>query len=78
MLSMKYRIIQKQLRLIGKTMNKDKENLFRQALIAGRKTCNGEDLLTKFIHLCKDLDLKYTFEGNHNKKNIRNVVWREK
>ena len=47
MLKMKWRIIQLKLRAIAKTMGKSKDNLCRQALIAGQETCNGEDLLTE-------------------------------
>ena len=68
------RIIQRKLRLIGKTMHKDYNNLGKQALIAGEKTCNGEDLLTDCINLCKELDEKCTSKGNHNKTAICKTV----
>ena len=46
MLTIKWRMIQLKLRAIAKTMEKSRDNLCRQALIAGQKTCNKEDLLT--------------------------------
>ena len=47
-------------------MAKPEDNLARQALIAGEKTCM-EDLL----------NLKCTSEGHHNKIEIRNAIWAE-
>ena len=45
MLSMKWRIVEKRLRALGKTIGKtrgkDKETLKKQALIEGHKTCTG-------------------------------------
>ena len=52
-LKMNWRIIKLKLRAITKTMGKSKDNLCRQALINGQETCNGEDLLTKCMNICK-------------------------
>ena len=45
----------------------DEDNLCRQALIEGRYKCNGEDLLTECIEMCKELGVSCTSEGNPEK-----------
>ena len=71
MLFIKYK---KDLRLTGRTMGKDKDNLCRQVLISGHQTCNRIDILTKYINLFEDLKLKCTSKGNHNKTAIKHTV----
>ena len=56
-LSMKWRIILAKIRSIAKTMGKPSDNLCRRALIEGRSTCNGEDLLSECINWCRQLNV---------------------
>ena len=68
------------LRAIAKIMGKSKDNLCRQALIAGQNTCNGEDLLTECINLCKKLNVKCVSNGKPNLKEklaIKQAIWKE-
>ena len=46
---MKCKITEVRLGAIGKMMRKEEDNLCRQALIEGQKTCYGKDLLTEYI-----------------------------
>ena len=55
----------------------DEENLCRQALIERRDTCNGEDLLTECIEMCKELRVSSASEGNPKIGKIRSAGWRE-
>ena len=75
--SMKWIIVEIRLRALGKTMGKDKDNLCRQPLIEGKKTCKGEDLLTEFMEMCKEPGVSCTSEENPKKGEIRNLLWRE-
>ena len=68
MLKIKWRMIQPKLRAIAKAMRKSKDNLCRQALIAGQETCNGEDLLTECMNICKNLNAKCISQGVPNSK----------
>ena len=65
------------MRALGKTINKNDNNLCKQAPIAGKGTCNGEDLLAEYINMCKELNISFTSEGNHKKGEIKNALWRE-
>ena len=56
-------------------MDKDKDNLCKHALIAGKNTYNGEDQLAECINMFKDLKISCTSEGNHRKAEITNSVW---
>ena len=76
MLSIKWRIVEKRLRVLRKTMDKDDSNLCKQALIADMDTHNGEGLLKECIKLCKELNISCTSEGNHRKGEIKNAVRR--
>ena len=44
-------------------MGHSEDNLCTQALIAGEETCNGEDLLTECINICKQLKIQYVTKG---------------
>ena len=57
MLKIKSRIMQLKLRAIAKTIATSKDNLCRQELIAVQDTCNGKDLLKKFMNICKNLNV---------------------
>ena len=61
---------QNKLRAIAKRMGKSKDNLCRQALIAGQNICNGEELLTKCINISKKTNVKCVSHGKQiSKKN---------
>ena len=65
---MKWRIIQPKLRAIAIKMGKSKDELCSQALIAKQETCNGEDLLTECMNICKNLNAKCISQGVPNSK----------
>ena len=46
-LSMKWRITLAKIRAISKTMGKPNDNLCKRALIEGKESCNGEDLVSE-------------------------------
>ena len=52
-LPMKWKIVQIKLRAIAKTMGKPENNLCKQALLEGQKTCNDDDLLTECVNMCR-------------------------
>ena len=61
-------------------MGKSEDNLCKQALIAGQETCNGEDLLTECINICKDLKIQCITKGEPNKAEqlkIKKALWKE-
>ena len=74
MVSMKWRVVERRLRVLGKTMDKDENNLRKQALLAGHNICNGEHLLAECINMCKDLKI----EGKRKVENIKIVPRKQK
>ena len=52
-------------------MGKPDTNLCKQALIEGQNTCNGEDLLTECINICKKLEILCVIEGEQNEAEIK-------
>ena len=80
MLTMNWRIIQRKIRQVAKTMGKTESNLCKQALIAGQQTCNWEDLLTECINICKELNTLGVTKGKQDKLEqlkIKRALWRE-
>ena len=49
-------------------MEKLKDNMHNQALIAGKETCNGKDLLTECMNMCKQLNIQCVTKGETNKE----------
>ena len=77
---MKCKIVQIKLRAIAKTMGKPDNNLCKQALLEGQKTCNNEDLLTERVNMCRRLKVKFVTKGEPNameKLEIKKALWRE-
>ena len=81
MLNMQWRIIQLKIRQVAKTMGKPDTNLCKQALKEGQNTCNGEDLLTECINICKKLEIPCVTEGEQKEPEVKlktkKVLWRE-
>ena len=76
-LPMKWKIVLEKLRAIAKTMGKPEDNLCRKALLEGQRTCNGEDLLSECVQLCRRLNLRCVTEGIHNaleKCNLKKTI----
>ena len=79
-LPMRWKIVHIKLRAIVKTMGKPEDNLCRKALLEGQKTCNGEDLLSECVQMCRRLNVRCVTEGTHNaleKCNLKKAIWRE-
>ena len=61
-------------------MGKPDDNLCKQALLEGQKTCNNEDLLTECVNMCERLKVKCVSKGEPNAKEkleIKKALWRE-
>ena len=67
-----WRIIQRNIRQVAKTMGKSDDNMCKQALIAGQNTCNGGDLLTECITICKELNIQCVTRRTKQKGTIEN------
>ena len=68
MLKIKWRIIQWKIRQVAKTKGKLDDNLCKEALIGGKETCNGEDLLTEYMNICKKLNKQRVTKGGTRNK----------
>ena len=74
-LSMKWRIKLEKIRAISKTMGKTNDNLCKRALIEGRDSCNGEDLLS----LCTYLNVQPVTMGKRGGREmceLKKAIWR--
>ena len=61
-------------------VGKPDNNLCKQALLEGQKTCNNEDLLTECVNMCRRLKVKCVTKGEPNameKLEIKKALWRE-
>ena len=76
MLLMKNRIMLNKLTYVGKIMAKSEDiNMCRRALLNGRDTCKGKDLLTECENWCQELDIQNVTEGCLDTALIKNAVW---
>ena len=76
MLLMGNRIMQNKLIYVGKIMtNSLGENMGRRALLNGKNTCKGKDLLTECETWCRELDLPDVTKGCLDTNMIKNAVW---
>ena len=76
MLLMGNRIMQNKLIYVGKIMtNSLGENMGRRALLNGKNTCKGKDLLTECETWCRELDLPDVTKGCLDTNLIKNAVW---
>ena len=64
----------KKLRLIGKVMAKDEDNLCRRELWSGTPECNGEDLLTQCKNMSTALGIPDVTTGLSHKKTIKKAI----
>ena len=79
-LPMKWKIVQAKIRAIAKTMGKPSDNLYKRALIKGRNTCNGEDLLTECMDWCRRWNVRCVKQGKYSaleKCKLKQTIWRE-
>ena len=76
MLLMGNRIMQNKLIYVGKIMtNSLGTNMGRRALLNGKNTCKGQDLLTECETWCRELDLPDVTKGCLDTTMIKNAVW---
>jgi len=76
MLLMKNRIMQNKLTCVGKLMtNALDQNLGKRALLNGKVTCKGMDLLTECETWCKDNDIPDVTQGCLDTNMIKKAVW---
>ena len=57
-------------------MAKDRHNLCRRALRYEVRECNGEELLTDYRKLSKELGITHVNTGYIHKETIKQVIWK--
>ena len=85
-LQIKWQRLLRKIKQVRKTMDKQSTNIFKQALIQGQSTCDGEDLLTEYLTWCKKLGIRCVTKGTDPDKEkeqadnlkLKRGLWREK
>ena len=76
MLPMVNRVMQSKLIYVGKVMtNALGPNMAKRALLNGRDTCKGKDLLTECENWCKENDIPDVTQGCLDTNMIKNAIW---